>query len=136
LGNDLFVGRVQIVRTAYERFNEKDFDAALEHFDSDVELMDTLQPGVVVMGRDAVRRLWMTRFGHAEAHFMIDELLELDDAVVALVRFQSYTRSGASFGHEVSAMYRFTFRDDLVVRLESRTLDEVPDSVRMLFNVF
>ena len=94
-------GHVQIVRTAYERFNEKDFDAALQHFDPAVELVDTLQPGVVVSGRDAVRRLWLTRFGHAGAHFMVDEIAEVDDAVLAAVRFQSYTEQGASFGHEV-----------------------------------
>lgn len=131
----LSVKHVDVVRRAYEGFNRKDFDRVLEDFDPEVELWDTLRPGSVVRGRDAVRQLWLERFGQAAAHFVIDELLELDDAVLASVRFQSYTERGASFGYEVSAVYRFTFHNDLVVRLEARTLDEVPDSVRSLFGV-
>ena len=126
---------VDIVRRAYERFNEKDFDGALDRFDEGIELSDTLQPGRVVAGREAVREMWLTRFGQAAAHFLVDELVEIDDAVLASVRFQSYTEHGASFGHEVGAVYRFIFRDDLVVRLEVRTIGEVPATVRSLFGV-
>jgi ketosteroid isomerase-like protein len=127
------VSHVDIVRRAYESFNQKDFDRVLGDFDPDVELSDTLRPGAVVRGREAVRQLWVDRFSQAAARFVVDELLEVDDAVLASVRFQSYTGRGASFGYEVSAVYRFRFRDDLVVRLEVRTLDRVPDSVRTLF---
>ena len=77
----------------------------------------------------------LERFGEASAHFVVDELLEVDDAVLASVRFQSYTARGASFGYQVCAVYRFTFEDDVVVRVEVRTLDQVPDSVRTLFGV-
>jgi hypothetical protein len=128
------VSHVDIVRRAYEGFNQGDFDRVLEDFDPGVELSDTLRHGTVVRGREAVRQLWRSRFGQATAHF-VDDLLEVDDAVLASVRFQSYAAHGASFGHEVSAVYRFTFEDDLVVRLEVRTLDEVPGSVRTLFGV-
>ena len=105
----------------------------LEDFDPEVELSDTLRPGEVVSGREAVRQLWRTRFGQASAHFAIDQLLEVDDAVLASVRFQSYNEQGATFGHEVCAVYRFTFRGDLVLRLESRRLEEVPESLMTLF---
>ncbi len=127
------MGHVDLVRRAYEAFNRKDFDRVLDDFDPGVELWDTLRQGAVVTGKDAVRTLWQERFGQASAHFAIDELLEVDDAVLASVRIQSYTEHGASFGHEFSAVYRFTFHDDRVVRLESRTVDEVPDSIRNLF---
>lgn len=124
-----------IVLRAYERFNEKDFDAVLEWFCPDAELWDTLRQGAVVRGRDAIRELWTARFDRASAHFVVDELLEMGDVVLASVHFQAYTENGASFGHQVHALYRFTFRDDVVVRLENRTLDEVPDSTRALFGV-
>lgn len=127
------MNHVRIVGRAFEEFNRKDFDRVLEDFHPDVELSDTLRPGAVIRGRDAVRELWTTRFGHATAHFIVDQLIEVDDAVLASVRFQSYNEQGASFGHEVCAVYRFSFRGDLVVRLEARTLDDVPDSVMTLF---
>jgi SnoaL-like protein len=131
----LAVNHVTIVRRAFEGFNQKDFDRVLDDFDPGVELSDTLRPGAIVRGRAAVRELWLARFSQATAHFVIDQLLEVDSAVLASVRFQPYTEQGASFGHEVSAMYRFTFDGDHVVRLEARTLDEVPESVRSLFGV-
>ena len=126
---------VDIVRRAYEGFNRKDFDRVLEDFDPGVELWDTLRPGAVVKGREAVRQLWLDRFGRAAAHFVVDDLVEMEHVVLAAVHFQSYTERGASFGYEVNAVYRFTFEDDVIVRLEVRTLDRVPDSVRTLFGV-
>lgn len=129
------MNHADIVRTAYERFNDKDFDAVLVWFGPDAELWDTLKPGAVIRGRDAIRELWTARFDSAAAHFVVDELLEMGDVVLASVHFQAYTQNGASFGRQVHALYRFTFRDDLVVSLEARPLDEVPDSTRALFGV-
>jgi ketosteroid isomerase-like protein len=114
---------VQIVRRAYEAFNRGDFDRAVEFLAPDVEWQtppNLPDPGVW-RGRDEV----VTRMAELlekifdELQVQVEELIEADDRVVALVRYKG---RGSSTGLTVEGSgldsQIWTLRDGKVVRVE------------------
>lgn len=124
-----------IVRCAFERFNEKDFEGVVAHFEPDVEWSDVLREGVTIHGRPALLQLWKDRFSDASARALLGDVLEVGDAVTAVVCYQTYGPVGTPSGDSVIVTHRFTFRHGKVVRGEANVLDEVPAEVKALFGV-
>lgn len=120
------------MRSAYQRFNDQDFEGVLELLDADVEWPDSLNDSVLY-GRNAVRAYWERHFEVALPTEILGEVVEIGDAVVAVSYRQVYEREGGPFGPPAVVVHRFTFRGDRVARMEVTPLDETPDYVRERF---
>jgi hypothetical protein len=127
--------RIGIVREAFERFNDRDFEGALRAFDADVQVSDLLRTDEVMQGHDAVLQQWKSRFDEAHAEALVADVVEVGDTVHAAVCFQVYDQLGAAFGSPFMVASRFTFAEDRIVRLEQRAFNEVPDDVKSLFHL-
>ena len=127
------MSRSATVRTAFDRFNEKDFAGVLELFHLDADHADLLRPGVVHHGRDAILQLWTERFGAASVRALVAEVLEMDHAVVAVVCYQPYDAGGSPVGSSMIAVQHFIFRDDHIARIESTVIEDVSDLAKALF---
>ena len=124
-----------VIRTAYERFNEKDFEGVVALFDPDVEWSDILRDGVTVQGTEALLQLWRERFSDTGARALLGDVLEVGEAVTAVVCYQLYGSPGIAPADPVVVTHRFTFRGGRVVRGEANVLDGVPDEVKALFDL-
>lgn len=60
----------------------------------------------------------------------LGDVFEVGDAVVALAYHQAYDDDGKLLGPPRSVSERFTFRGDLIARLEVTSPDDLADSVR------
>ena len=122
--------RVSAVRAAYDCFNAKDVDGVLDLCDPDIEIPDVLHDSVR-KGREEVERYWRHEFAVVDHTVALGEIVEMGDTVVAVVRHQMYQSDGRTpLGDPVTAVHRFTFRGDRIVKMEYSGLDEVPEAVR------
>jgi ketosteroid isomerase-like protein len=121
------------VRAAFERFNTKDFDGALDLFHPDAELADLLREGVTHRGRDVIRELWTERFAQASAHALIYELFAQGTSVAAVVRYQAYGPDGAPCGSPMVVFHRFAFDEDRIVRVQATIVEALADDAKALF---
>lgn len=121
------------MRSAYQHFNDQDFEGVLELLDADVEWPDAVNDSVLY-GRNAVRAYWERHFEVAVPTEILGEVVEIGDAIVAVAYRQVYERQGGGpFGPPAVVVHRFTFRGDRVARMEMTPLDETPDYVRERF---
>jgi len=120
---------VTVVRSAYGCFNDEDISGLLELLDPDVELPDILHESVL-RGREELRQFFQDQFEVVHHSMFASEIIEVGDAVVAAAMHQIYDRAGVPLGSGVTAVHRFTFREDLIVRVEFSALDDIPDAVR------
>ena len=125
----------EVVRTAYERFNERDFEGVVALFDPDVEWTDVLREGVTICGAPAVLQLWTERFSGAGIRTLLGDVIEVGENVTAVVCYLAYAPNGTPVGAPLVVAHRFTFRDDLLARAEANVLDEVPAEIKELFEV-
>jgi ketosteroid isomerase-like protein len=111
--------KIDTLRAFYEAFNRRDFDAALQYMDPEVEI----HPGVagadvssVYRGRDGVRRFFKTVTKGLEVTVELKEIIEAsdDDRVRMVVRWQNQGRHGIELDFEFTDVY--SFRDGLIVR--------------------
>jgi ketosteroid isomerase-like protein len=123
--------RVALVRCAYERYNHRDLDGVLELLDPHVSWPDVVN-GTVMVGRDAVRRYWNGHFALASPTVEPEDLYEVGDAVIAIVRQQVNDLNGTPIGPSSVAAHKLTFRDGLVGRMEI-TVETFPDEVQAVF---
>lgn len=122
--------RADVVRTAYERFNEKDFDGVLDLCDPEIELRDLLDKNGRAHGRTAVRQRFAERFSDATVHVTIGNLMEVGDTVIAAVCCQVFDSSGDPVGPYIVVTDHFTFRGDRIVGVETTQFEEAPHEVR------
>lgn len=120
--------RADVVRSAYQRFNEQDFEGVLELFDADVEWPDAVNDSVLY-GTNAVRAYWARHFEVAVPTEILGEVVEIGDAVVAVAYRQVYERAGGTFGPPAVVVHRFSFRGERIARMEITALDDTPDYV-------
>lgn len=125
----------EVVRTANERFNERDFEGVTALFHPDVEWADVLEEGVTVRGAPAVLELWNERFSDAGIRMFLADVFEVGEIVTAVACYLAYAPSGASVGEPLVVAHRFTFRDGLVARAEANVLAEVPPEIKRLFEI-
>lgn len=124
--------RCELVRAAYQRFNDGDFEGALEFCDPEVEFRDLIGNDGTARGRQAVRQRWEERFSRAQVKVAVADLVEAGASVIAAVCCQVYDRAGMPVGPYVLVADRLTFRDDRILRIESTVFKGVPDEVKDL----
>jgi uncharacterized protein len=110
---------VDIVRSVYEAFAVADADRIADHLHADVELIDPDLPGGgTFSGIDGVfefLRLWGE--GFSELHIDVEELIAMDDRVVAVVhQYGVAEASGAPV--EMRDAHLWTVEDGLVKRIQ------------------
>jgi hypothetical protein len=123
--------RLALVRRAYERYNDRDLDGVLELLDPHVSWPDVVN-GTVMVGRDAVKRYWRGHFALASPTVVPEDLYEVGDAVIAIVRQQVEGLDGEPIGPPSLAAHKLTFRGELVSRMEI-TVETFPDEVQAVF---
>jgi len=128
--------RRDTVRSLFECFSRKDFDGALALFDPDVQLVDLLVPDVVLRGREAVRRHWEHRYDQVAMMTTIGEnIVNTDDKVIVVARCQIYDKSEGEVVPPFFVSFRFSFREDSIVRCEGRITNSVPPKVKDLLHL-
>ena len=123
--------RIALVRSAYERYNNRDLDGALELLDPHVSWPDVVN-GTVMVGRPAVRRYWNGHFLRVSPTVVPEDLYEVGDAVIAIVRQQVRDLDGNPIGASSVAAHKLTFRGELIIRMEI-TVEAFPEEVQALF---
>jgi ketosteroid isomerase-like protein len=112
---------VEAVRRAWEAFNRGDLDAFFADVAPDVEFEEdpAFPEAAVFRGREEIRT-YLAGFQEAMAdhRFEIEELRDLGDRVLALVR---ETARGTSSGADVDQRpaFLYVFRDGLIVRVRA-----------------
>ena len=128
------MNRIDMVRAAYERFNERDFEGVLELCDPEIEFRDLLGEGGTAHGRDAVRRRWAERYAEAGVNVTVGDVIEIGGNVIAAVCYQAYDRDGTTVGPYLLVTDQFSFRDEKIARIEATKFGDVPDEVRALLD--
>lgn len=122
--------RLAAVRELYARFNEADIDGVVELLAPDVEMPDVLH-GRTLRGVEEARAFWEREFQLVEPSITVREVVEVGNAVLAVVYQETYDRNGGqSLGPGVAAVHRLTFRRDRVAAIEYTGLDDVPEQLR------
>src|SRR6476620_11544534 len=109
---------VEIVRSIYEAFNRRDWDAAFRHFHPDAEVTNPPRAGPVAgtyRGRDQIQGFWediLTPFEAASAE--LEELFESGDQVAVAVKLRARPK-GSSAEIEIRQGHLFTIRNGKVV---------------------
>jgi len=125
--------KIDVVATAFERFNARDFAGALELFHPDAEHADLLVPGQVHRGRAAILRLWTRRFADGNARAVVYDMSDVAGVIVAIVRYQTYIPDGAPVGSPMVAVHRFVFDRDLIVRVEATVMEPLSEDALAIF---
>jgi ketosteroid isomerase-like protein len=111
---------VEKTRDFIEAYNRRDFDAALENFDPEIQwVLPALQSSDSAQGTDAVRRFW-EGLDETMEELRLDpqEFVDAGDRVAVRLR---YFGRGKGSGVEIeSEMYHqvATFRGGTIVRME------------------
>lgn len=126
------MSRTDIVRAAYQRFNEEDFDGALDLCDPDVEFRELIGRSGPAHGREAVRQRWMERFSSARVTVTVGDVVEVGDSVLAAVCCQVYDPTGMPIGPYVLVTDHFSFREGRILRIKTTLFEDVPEEVRGL----
>jgi ketosteroid isomerase-like protein len=114
--------KVDVVREHFENTNRRRFDAVMNDYDPNVELVVTedvaVDPGVY-RGTDAVGEWFGSWFRTFARNYRLEvvELIPVNDAVVAAVEHRAVGRLS---GVQVTTRYYNVYwvRDDKIVRLE------------------
>jgi len=122
--------RSEVVRTAYQLFNEKNFEAVLDLCDPDIELRDLLNKGGRAHGRAAVRQRFAERFSDATVRVTVTDLMEAGNTVIAVVCCQVYDSAGDRVGPSVVVTDHFRFLGDRIVQVDTTQFEELPEEVR------
>ena len=126
------MNRSDIVRSAYQRLNDKDFDGALDLCDPAVEFRDLLNKGDRAYGREAVRQRLADRLSDINVHVTVGDVVELGDTVIAAACCRVYDSAGHPVGPYVLVTDHFTFHGDRIIRVDTTEFEEMPDEVRGL----
>ena len=92
---------VALVRSAYEAYNRRDVEGVLGRFDQDIDwhVPDSLAWGDHVRGLEAIAKFFegLKPYMGDRHQVAIDELIDADDRVVALVRHTGVAPSGEPY---------------------------------------
>ena len=108
-----------LLRRAYQAFNARDIDAALELMHPEVDWPNGMEGGRE-HGREAVREYWTRQFTMIDSH-VEPERIDADDEGRVIVDVHQVVRDPT--GNVISDGYVehvYTFRDGLVVHMEIR----------------
>jgi ketosteroid isomerase-like protein len=113
----------RLLRNSYDAWNRRDFDAAVEIADPEIEwtmIGATRFPGTqgTYHGHDGVREFWqMFIEPWEEFRIEIEEMRRSGDLVVAFVRFYAKAREGLEL--ESPFVHLSEFRDGKIIRFRS-----------------
>jgi len=124
------VDRVARVRSAYEKFNHQDIEGLLAIMTEDVEWPD-IREGSELQGKDAFRNYLKNVMAATTPWVTLGELFEVGDVVVAMAYHQAYGDDDRLLGPPRSVYERFSFRGDLIARIELTSPDDIADTVRV-----
>ena len=109
-----------LVRRAYDAFNNRAIEAAIELMDPEVDWPNVPQGGFV-HGREQVREHWREQFGQADPHIEISEIREkTDNRVEARVRQIVRRLDGTDISDE-QQVHVFTISNDRIKRMDVRS---------------
>ncbi len=108
----------QTLRAAYDAFNARDINAALELMHPDVDWPNAWEGGRVV-GREAVRDYWTRQFGaissHVEAESFTDES---DGAITVAVHAVVHDTNTGELLSDSQIRHRYRLQEGLVTRMD------------------
>ena len=108
---------MDVLRRAYEAFNARDIEAALELMHADVDWPNGMEGGRVA-GRDAVREYWTRQFGMIDSHVEPLSFTEAADGRVAVAVQQTVRDLDGKVLSEGLVTHVYTLRDGLVARMD------------------
>ena len=101
-------------------YNRRDFDAAVAHFDADIEwVLPAIQRADSCRGPDEIRRFWQG-LDETFEELRLDPQESVDAGDRVAVRLRYYGRGKGSGAEVEEEMYHqvATFRDGVIVRME------------------
>ena len=112
------------IRAAYDAFNRRDLDAAVELMHPDVDWPNAWEGGRVG-GRDAVLEYWRRQFAAISSHVDPVELRTEPDGSVSVEVHQVVhdATSGELLG-DSTVVHRYRLEDGLIVRMDVAEEDE------------
>lgn len=122
-------GRVAALRAAYESFNRQDLTDVLALLTDDVLWPDVVNDTTLV-GKEAVRAYFERVFAVAGMRVTVGELITMGDAVLVTTYQRFSELDGKPLGSPRTVVNRFTFRGELVSRMDVTSADDIPDEVR------
>ena len=125
--------KIDVVATAFERFNARDFAGTLDLFHPDAEHADPLVLGTFHRGRAAILRHWTQRFADGNAKAVVYDMHDVAGVIVAIVRYQAYLPGGVPVGSPMIAVHRFVFEKDLIVRVEATVMEPLSEDALAIF---
>jgi ketosteroid isomerase-like protein len=109
----------ELIRRAYEAFNARDIDAALELMHPDVDWPNGMEGGRE-LGRDAVRAYWTRQFGLIDSHVEpIGVTEDYEGRLVVDVHQVVRDLDGAVISDQ-RVEHVYTLRDGLISRMDIR----------------
>ena len=107
----------RLLRRAYEAFNARDIEGALELMDPEVDWPNGMEGGRE-RGREAVRVYWTRQFGLIDSH-VEPETFEVDEEGRILADVHQVVRDlGGAVVSDGRVRHAYTFRDGLVARMD------------------
>jgi hypothetical protein len=119
----------QLLRRAYDAFNARDIDAALELMHPDVDWPNGMEGGREV-GHDAVRAYWTRQFKLIDSQVEPTRFREDDRGRIVVDVHQVVRDTEGELISEGDVRHVFTFRDGLVERMDIREGDWPPSQDR------
>lgn len=121
--------RVDVLRRAYELFNERRIDELLALMADDVEWPDVAN-AAVLHTKSEIRKYWEAQFAAAQPFVHPDDFVEDDGDVVAVVQQHVEGLDGAVVVPVHVVHHRYTFDDrGRVVRMTVSTPDDDVDRI-------
>ncbi len=106
-----------LLRKAYEAFNRRDLDAALETMHPDVDWPNGLEGGRV-HGRETVRDYWRRQFGIIDSRVEPQGFAAAGDSRVAVDVHQVVRDPNGELLSDGAVRHVYTIRDGLVQRMD------------------
>jgi ketosteroid isomerase-like protein len=109
---------MELLQRAYEAFNARDIEAALDLMADDVDWPNGMEGGRV-SGRDAVRSYWQRQFALIDSHVEPKGFTTAEDGRVAVDVHQTVRDPHGVVLSEGRVTHVYTLRDGLVTRMDS-----------------
>jgi ketosteroid isomerase-like protein len=106
-----------LLRRAYEAFNTRDIDGALDLMHPEVDWPNGMEGGRV-QGRDAVRAYWERQFDLIDSRVTPEAFAELGEGRISVTVHQMVRDLDGNVVSETHVRHVYELRDGLVVRMD------------------
>jgi ketosteroid isomerase-like protein len=118
-----------LLRRSYAAFNARDVDAALATMHPDVDWPDMIE-GRRIIGRDAVRRYWLSQFEAIDPQVEPSAFTTRDDDVIAADVHQVVRTQNGDLVSDQMVEHVYTFREGLVAAMDVYVGGELASAAR------